>query len=186
MVSVALAAAEEHATSAGMPQFESSMFQHQIIWSIISFLILLHLLRKHVLPAIKDLLDSRANTIEEDLERAKAARLEAEKAQDDLKKQLAAARQIAAETIEQARVDAARNRELALEALNAELNKKKSAAVDEIEAAKKKALDEIQSAIVDVAILATEKLISKTISTSTANAMVDEALAEIENQKPLH
>jgi F-type H+-transporting ATPase subunit b len=183
MISVAYAAAEEHAKSAGMPQFEPSMFEHQIVWSIISFVILLHLLRKHVLPAINDLLDARAKKIKEDLDNAQKARLEAEKVQVDLNNQLASARQMASDTVDQARADAAQHREQALEELTEELNKKKSAAVDEIETAKKKALAEVQSVVVDVAIMATEKLIAKTVTKTSANAMVEEALKEIKDSK---
>jgi F-type H+-transporting ATPase subunit b len=187
MISVAHAAAEEHAKSAGMPQFEPSMFEHQIVWSIFSFLILLFLLKKHVLPAINDLLDARSKSIEEDLGNAQKAREGAEKAQTDLNNQLATARQMASDTVEQARVDSTRHRDQALEELSAELNKKKSAAVDEIEAAKKKALAEVQSVVVEVAIMATEKLIAKTVTKATANTMVEEALEEIkENKANLH
>ncbi len=64
-----------------------------------------------------------------------------------------------------------------------ELAKKRSAAVEEIEATKKKAMAEVQSVVVDVAMLATEKLIAKTVTKESASAMVDEALAEIENSK---
>ncbi|MBF0453365.1 MAG: F0F1 ATP synthase subunit B [Magnetococcales bacterium] len=179
MISVAHAAAEEHAKSAGMPQFEPSMFEHQIVWSVISFLILLHLLKKHVLPAINDLLDARAKKIEEDLDSAKLARKQAEKSQTDLNNQLASARQMASETMDQARVDAARHREQAVEELNAELAKKKNAALLEIEAAKKKALAEVQATVVDLTMLATEKLIAKSVTKSSASSMVEEALKEI-------
>ena len=183
MISVAHAAAEEHAKSAGMPQFEPSMFEHQIVWSILSFLILLYLLKKHVLPAINDLLDARASKIEDDLNAASQARQEADKIQADLHSQSIIARQMASEALEQARLDATHHRENAMEELSAELNKKKSAAVEEIEAAKKKALAEVQSVVVEVAIMATEKLIAKTVNTATANSMVEQALKEIEASK---
>ncbi|MBF0447631.1 MAG: F0F1 ATP synthase subunit B [Magnetococcales bacterium] len=186
MISVAHAAAEGHAESAGMPQFEPSFFEHQIVWSIVSFLILLYLLRKHVLPAINDLLDARSKRIEEDLDNAKQARKMAEKAQAELNNQLVTARKIAAESIEQARADAARQREQALAELSVELSEKKNAAVEEIETAKAKAMTEIQSVVVDLVMLATEKMIAKSVTKSAASAMVEEAMQEISAHKNLH
>jgi F-type H+-transporting ATPase subunit b len=183
MISVAYAAAEEHAKSAGVPQFEPSMFEHQIFWSVISFLILLYLLNKHVLPAISDLLDVRAKKIEDDLSSAQSARQEAEKAQADLNNKMSSANKVASDVFEQARVEANLHKEQALEELGVELEKKKSAAVEEIEMAKKKALADVQSVVVDVAIMATEKLISKNVTKASASAMVDEALIEIKKNK---
>ncbi len=87
MISVAHAAAE-----GGVPQFEQSMFQHQIVWAVISFAILLYLLNKYVIPAINDLLDARARKIEEDITGAERARREAEKAQAELSHQLTSSR----------------------------------------------------------------------------------------------
>jgi F-type H+-transporting ATPase subunit b len=183
MISVAYAAAEEHAQSAGVPQFEPSMFQHQIIWSVMSFLILLFLLNKYVLPAINDLLDARAKKIAEDLDGAEKARTEAEKARAELNHQLTSSRQTASEICEQARVEANLIKDRALEELSEELSKKKVAAVEEIEATKKKAMAEVQAVVVDVAIMATEKLIAQTVTKDSANAMVEEALSEIKNNK---
>jgi F-type H+-transporting ATPase subunit b len=183
MISVAYAAAEEHAKSAGVPQFEPSMFEHQIVWSILSFLILLFLLNKHVLPAIKDLLDVRAKKIEDDLASAQKARLEAEKAQVDLNNKLISSHKVASDVCEQARVEANLIRERGLEELALDLEKKKSAAIGEIEVAKKKALAEVQAVVVDVAVMATEKLIAKNVTKESAGAMVDEALKDIKNSK---
>ncbi|MBF0383734.1 MAG: F0F1 ATP synthase subunit B [Magnetococcales bacterium] len=183
MISVAYAAAEGQAKSAGVPQFEPSMFEHQIFWSVISFLILLYLLNKHVIPAINELLDVRAKKIEDDLNSAQAARQEAEKVQADLNNKMTSANKVASDVFEQARVEANLHREQALEELAVELEKKKSAAVEEIEVAKKKALADVQSVVVDVAIMATEKLIAKNVTKAVAGKMVEEALQDIEKNK---
>ncbi|MBF0359045.1 MAG: F0F1 ATP synthase subunit B [Magnetococcales bacterium] len=183
MISVANAAAEVHAKPEGMPQFEPSMFEHQIFWSVISFLILLYLLNKHVMPAIKELLDVRAKKIEDDLASAQKARREAEKIQADLNNKLISSHKVASDVCEQARVEASLLRERAVEELSLELEKKKKAAVEDIEIAKKKALAEVQAVVVDVAVMATEKLIAKNVTKESASAMVDEALNEIKDSK---
>lgn len=189
MVAAAYAVTGGHAAAAssGMPQFEPSVFQHQIFWSIASFVILVYLLKKHVLPAIEKVLDTRNNKIRADLDSAEQSRKNAEKTSVDMQKQLSSARRLAEQTIEEARLEAARYRDLARESLSQELAKKKSVALAEIETAKQVALAEIHDAAVDLAMLATEKLIAKSVTKVEANKMVLEAIAAIQgNGEQVH
>ncbi|MBF0107603.1 MAG: F0F1 ATP synthase subunit B [Magnetococcales bacterium] len=181
MIAAAYAATAEHAASSGMPQFEPSVFEHQIFWSIASFIILVALLKKHVLPAIEKVLDARNSKIRNDLENAEHSRRDAEKAANDMQKQLNAARRMAEQTIEEARLEAAKYRDMAREALSQELAKKKSVALAEIETAKQKAVTELHEAAVDIAMMATEKLIAKNMSKAETNKMVLEAIAAIQD-----
>lgn len=185
MISAAYAAAEEHAQSAGMPQFESSVFAHQIFWSIVSFLALLYLLNRFVLPTIQKLLDERSHKIRDDLQSAETIRLEAEKAHALLQRQIGTARQMSEQILEEARLESAKYREEAVEALTKELAKKRTTALNEIESAKNKALAEVRDVVVDVAIMATEKLIAKSVTKADANKMVQDALGAIQ-EHPLH
>ncbi|MBF0147784.1 MAG: F0F1 ATP synthase subunit B [Magnetococcales bacterium] len=183
MIATAVAATAEHTASSGMPQFEPSVFGHQIFWSIASFFILLYLLKTHVLPAIEKVLDARGNKIRSDLENAEQSRRLAEKAAIDTQKQLNAARRMAEQTIEEARLESARYREMARESLSQELAKKKSVALAEIETAKQKAMTELHHVAVDIAMLATEKLIAKNMTKTETNKMVQEAIAAIQEHK---
>ncbi|HIJ83117.1 MAG: ATP synthase F0 subcomplex B subunit [Magnetococcales bacterium] len=184
MIATAYAATgEQAAAGSGMPQFEPSVFQHQIFWSIASFVILLYLLRKHVLPAIEKVLDTRSNKISSDLDAALKSRQEAEKASVDTQKVLVAARRQAEQTVEEARLEAARYREMAKESLGQELSKKKSLALAEIETAKRAALAELHETVVDIAILATEKLIAKNMTKADTNKMVQEAITAVQEHK---
>lgn len=179
MISVAYAAAEEHAAASGMPQFESSVFGHQIFWSVASFLLLLYLLKRFVLPAIEGVLDARSHKIKNDIEKAEEARSAAEKHYKEMQAQLASSRQLAAQTMEDTRLEASRYRELAIAELNEELARKRDAAVRDIEVAKHAALAEVQVAVADMVVLATEKLIAKSVDRSDADRMVRDSLAEI-------
>ncbi|MBF0422830.1 MAG: F0F1 ATP synthase subunit B [Magnetococcales bacterium] len=188
MIATAYAATGEHATAgSGMPQFEPSVFQHEIIWSIASFFILLYLLRKYVLPPIEKILDERSGKIRSDLDAAEKSRLDAEKISREINEQLSSARKIAEQTIEDARQETARFRDHAREALNQELAKKKNTAMAEIEAAKQAAMAELHHAIVDISMLATEKLIAKSMSKNDVNKVVQETLTAIQDdQAKLH
>lgn len=178
MLGIAYAAAAEHASS-GLPQFQTSTFSSQAFWALVSFGVLLYLLYKHVLPGIYDVLDSRSRQIESDLKSAEEARKEAEKDKAEFKRQLANARDIAAKTIEEARQDAVRAQEKSRVELDEELAKKKTAALEEIELAKRRAMAELRDSAVEVAMLAVEKLIAKSITAGDASLMVDEAIQQI-------
>jgi len=187
MIANAYAAAEGHAQSSGLPQFDSSVFGSQIFWTVVSFLLLMFLLNRFVIPAINDILDNRSRKIQDDLDNAAKAKKEAEQLMIAYKGQLDSAREMAASTMEEARQDANRHREQAVLELNDELSKKKNAALEEIDRAKRRAMDEVRTAAVDVAMMATEKLIAKSVTKTEADAMVHEAWTRLDqNQASLH
>jgi len=179
MIASAHASAGGAAASSGLPQFEPSVFGSQIFWTVVSFFLLMVLLRKYVLPAIINILDSRASRIADDLQKAEVARKEGERLLTNYQGQLVAARQMAAQTIDEARQEANRHREQALEDLNKELLKKKNAALLEIEQAKQKAMAEVRDAAVELTMMAVEKLIVKAVSHEDANRMVHESVKQL-------
>ncbi len=179
MISSAYASTDAAAASSGLPQFDSSVFGSQIFWTIVSFALLMYLLNRFVIPAITDILDSRASKIREDLESAEKSRKEGEEFLNSYKNQLASAREMANATMEEARQGAASYREEALAELNEELDKKRNSALEEIERAKVKAMLEVRAVAVEVAMLATEKLVTKSVSQADAETMVQEAMKQI-------
>ncbi|MBF0310193.1 MAG: F0F1 ATP synthase subunit B [Magnetococcales bacterium] len=178
MISVAHAAAE-HAQSSGLPQFDASKFSSEIFWAVVSFVLLMALMKKYVLPAINDILDARGKSIADDLDSARKQRQEAEKMLEDYRKTLATARDSAAKIMEQTQKEAIAHRENALKDLEAELTRRQEMALLEISQAKNKALEEIREAAVDVAMLATEKLIGKAVTKTDANKMVEDAIVQL-------
>ncbi|MBF0189827.1 MAG: F0F1 ATP synthase subunit B [Magnetococcales bacterium] len=179
MIASAHASAGGAAASSGLPQFEPSVFGSQIFWTVVSFFLLMLLLKKYVLPAIINILDSRASRIADDLQKAEQARKEGERLLTNYQGQLVAARQMAAQTLEEARQEAIRYREQALEDLNKDLGKKKAAALVEIEQAKNRAMEEVRIAAVELSMLVAEKLIVKSMNVEDANRMVQEAVKQL-------
>ncbi|MBF0285726.1 MAG: F0F1 ATP synthase subunit B [Magnetococcales bacterium] len=179
MIAEAYAAAAEHGSSSGLPQFNSSTFTSQGFWAIVSFVVLLLLLKKYVIPGITDVLDARARQIQEDLESAATRNKEAEKLLNEHRIKLNTAMESAARTVEEAARDASRVREQALADLEQEMAKKKILAMEEIEQAKRKAVVELKSVAAEAAILATEKLIGKHMTQEDADQMVNEALNQM-------
>ncbi|MBF0370762.1 MAG: F0F1 ATP synthase subunit B [Magnetococcales bacterium] len=183
MISIAHAAEG----ASGLPQFDSSTFSSQFFWTVASFIVLVVLLKKYVIPAINDILDARGKQIGDDMDNAEKLRKEADKVLAEYQEKLSMAGETAAKTIEAARMDAARFREDAHNKLEAELGKKKEAALAEIEQTKQKAMADVKNTAVDVAMLATEKLISKAVTKTDANKMVQAALEQLKSDgKQLH
>lgn len=181
------AAAGHAAATSGLPQFETSVFVSQIFWTVVSFVLLMGLLQKYVLPAIVTILDSRSSRIADDLQKAEQSRKEAERLMTNYQGQLVAARQMAAKAMEEAHQEAARYRDQALEDLNQELAKKKNAALLEIEQAKQRAMDDVRLTVVELSMQVAERLIVKTMQPEDANRMVQDALTNLgESQASLH
>ncbi|MEO5362857.1 MAG: F0F1 ATP synthase subunit B [Magnetococcus sp. DMHC-8] len=183
MISSAYAATEGHAQSSGLPQFDSSVFGSQVFWTVVSFAVLMYLLRRYVIPAINDILDNRGKKISDDLQHADRVRQEADRLLAEYREQMERSRQVAATALEEARVEAEAIREHALAELNEELAKKKAAALEGIERVRLQAMEEVRAAAVDIAMLAAEKLIAKSIGRAKAEGMVKEALDHLEQNK---
>lgn len=186
LVSVAIVAAGEVHASGGLPQFDSSKFSSQMFWTVASFVILMTLLKKFVIPAIGNVLDARGKSIEDDLSSAKNLRTEADKVLTEYRAKLNEAQAEAAKTVDSARLEALAVRDRAASDLDSELNKKKEGAMAEIEQAKRKALEEVKTMAADIAMLATEKLITKKVTKTDANKMVTEAITQLKDQDALH
>ncbi|ABK46161.1 ATP synthase F0 subcomplex B subunit [Magnetococcus marinus MC-1] len=189
MISAAYAAthaAAEHAQS-GMPQFDSSTFSSQMFWTVISFVALLLLLKKFVVPAISDVLEARASRIEEELKAAENERKEAAALLVDQRAEVKAEREKIAQLLESARKEADALREQEKAELEAELAKLKSQATQDIEQARRQAMSEVRGVVVEVALAVTEKLITKSIDKAEANKLADEAIRHLEaNKDQLH
>ncbi|OSM06204.1 putative ATP synthase F0 subunit beta [Magnetofaba australis IT-1] len=154
-----------------------------MFWVIVSFVALLFLLRKYVVPAVNDVLDARAKRISDEIEAAENSRKEAERLLEEHRTQLAEARANINQMMEQAQKDATANREKAMAELDADLSKKKDAAMAEIDTARKKAMSEIRGVAVDVAMEVAEKLIAKSVDKKQAESLANEAIEKIGEAK---
>ena len=77
------------------------------LWTLVTFLIVLFILKKYAFGRIATLLDERREAVRENLASAENAREEAERLLAEYKTQLAASRQEASEILERARATAA-------------------------------------------------------------------------------
>jgi F-type H+-transporting ATPase subunit b len=151
-----------------------------MIWTLVVFVISLFILRKWVFPLIGEALDKRAKTIEGDIDAAAELRKDADKVLDEYRERLKEAR-TQAEGIEQrARETAKSHEQEAREQAQQILADAAKKAERDIDAATKRALDDIRREVADLTVLATEKVVRKTLNEADQRRLVEEALNEID------
>ncbi|WP_281825998.1 F0F1 ATP synthase subunit B [Jannaschia rubra] len=147
---------------------------------MLGFLLFVGILIYFKVPSrLMSLLDDRATGIRGDLDEAKALRDEAQallasyerktrEAHEQADAIVAAARAEATSAAEQARVD-----------LDASVQRRLTAAEDQIESAQKSAVREVRDTAVSVAIAAAGEVIAKQISAAEANRLIDQSIETV-------
>ena len=150
------------------------------IWPTwIAFLILFFLLYKFALPSITGMLDKRADTIKESLERAEETKVEAERLLDEYKEQMAEARGEAGKVIEQGRKVADSMKEEIVAKANEEAAGIVAKAHEVMEAEKQAAIAELQASVADMSVAVAGKLIGEKLSAGDHAALIDKFVTEV-------
>ncbi|MEL6768958.1 MAG: F0F1 ATP synthase subunit B' [Pseudomonadota bacterium] len=93
--------AMEHGSS-GLPQLDFNTWPSQVIWAAVALFVLYKVLARYAIPRISGIIEERADTIADDLDRAEEFRRRAHEAEEAYDRALAEARSkaqaIAAET----------------------------------------------------------------------------------------
>lgn len=150
-----------------------------IIWTLVSFFILLILLAKLVYPLILKGLKKREETIQQQLEEARKTKQEAAALLDDYKRQLAEARSEAQKIINEGKGLGENMRKEIVQKAQQESNQIVKRAQEEIELQKQKALLELQEKIADLSIMAASKVINKSLNTEDHRRLVEEYVSKV-------
>ncbi len=150
-----------------------------MFWTVVTFLVLLLVLRKTAWGPLLQVLDEREQRIRESLEKAEIAQKQADEAISKQEELLARAREEAQEII-------ARSKNMA-EALKGDIVSKARAEADnlldrakrEIALEREKAVDELRRLAVDLSITATKKVIGKALTEKDHEKIVSESLQEM-------
>jgi F-type H+-transporting ATPase subunit b len=151
-----------------------------MIWTIVVFAISLLILRRWVLPPIGKVLDGRAKSIEGNIDAAQQTREAAEKVLEEYRQRLAEARAQADEIIQRARQTADGHEQEAKGRGQEIITEAAKRAERDIEAATRRALDDIRREVADLTILATEKVTRKVLDDADQRALVEQALSELD------
>jgi len=150
----------------------------ELIPATISFLIILVVAWKFVWPPITSALDERAVTIRESLERAEAAKLEAEHLLEEYKQTMAEARKEAGTILQQAKQAAESTRSEAAAKAQAEYDEMIAKAREAITGEKRAAIADLQKSVADISISVAGKLIGTELNREEQLKVIEKYVSE--------
>jgi F-type H+-transporting ATPase subunit b len=151
----------------------------QLTWLVISFSGLLFIVWRFIVPNITSTLDARSEKIRQDLDQASRLRSDAEQALNSYEKQIKTAKSEASSIVAKSRAEAKEIAAAHMVDLEIELTKKSDIARKSIEQAKTKALQDVQGQIVEMAMLATEKILLESVDKKQATKITETALKSL-------
>src|ERR671937_580909 len=129
-----------------------------MIWTIVCFLITLYVLRRYAFGPIQKLIDERRERIRQSLVEADRAREEARKLLEEHRKLIGQAQTQAEEILGDARRVADANQRRMREELEADRQRRLEETRRQIEAETRRALEQIRVEVVDLSLIAAEKV----------------------------
>jgi F-type H+-transporting ATPase subunit b len=151
----------------------------EILWAVISFVIVFGVLAWKAWPAIKKALKDREERIRGDLERAEQARLEAETSLEEYRRQLAEARNEASKIIEEARAAAEQVREERIAAIDGEIAEHRARAAEDIRLATERAMSELQGRVSQLSIELAEKVVERNLDRDTQIQLIENYINQV-------
>ncbi len=149
-------------------------------WVLIAFILVLALgFWKKVHSAAGNALDGRAAKIKEQLDEARRLREEAQAMLAEYQRKQRDSLQEAEGIVAQAKSEAERLAVQAAKDLEATLERRQRLALDKISLAEAKAIAEVRSIAVDVAIAAARQVIVEQLDQQRAGGLIDQAIAEL-------
>jgi len=155
-------------------------FPGLMIWTLVTFLISLWILRRYAFGPLAALIEKRRTLVRENLEAAENSRDEAQKLLDEYKQQLAQARREAGEIVERARRTGAELERQMRDEATAQRERDVAAAKAAIAAETRQAIDQIKNQVADLTLLATEKVVGRALDEAEGRRLVEEALSEVD------
>jgi F-type H+-transporting ATPase subunit b len=150
-----------------------------IFWTVVTFIVLLIILKKVAWKPILTALDQREAAIKESLEKAEKAREEAQKVLDENKSNLARAEEESKKIIDQSRVFAEKLKDQIIKESKEQAKKIVDDAADEIERKKDAAFNELKTQVAEIAINAAEKILKESLNKDTNKKIVDKYINDI-------
>ncbi len=150
-----------------------------IVWTVITFVLLLLVLRKVAWKPILSALDQRENAIRESLEKAEKAKDEANLMLKQNEANLQKAEEESQKIIEQSRQYAEKLKAQMLQDSKAQAQKIVDDAAAEIDRRKDAAFDELKTQVAEIAINAAEKILKENISSEANKKLVNNYISEL-------
>lgn len=150
-----------------------------IIWTIVTFIFLLIILKKVAWKPILAALDQRESAIKESLEKAERAKEEAQKVLDENQANLAKAEEESKKIIDQSRAYAEKLKNQMMQESKQQAQKIVADACEEIERKKEAAFNELKNQIAEIAVQAAEKILKENVNKEVNKKIVNDYISEI-------
>ena len=165
-----------------MPQLDITAFSPQIIWLIITFLLLYILMSKVALPRIGNILEQRQARIDDNLDMAQSlkneANIDAESYDQAIAEARAQARKSIQETTKEMSIEASRQQE----ELGKRLSEELKSAEEQIKDAKTLAVKNIHKSAASLSSETVKLLIGKKLTEKTINDSISSAIYGINEE----
>lgn len=171
-LAVALGTFVSPAHAAGLPQLDVTKFPPQVVWLVLSFIVLYVVMAKKALPRVGQILEERQFRIDDNLKKAEQLKADADAAAEAYGISLAQSRSKAQDLLRNAREAAAAEAAKRGNELAERLGQEIANAEGRIGTAKTAALADIQTIAADVAAGIGAKLTGETVSADEAKAAV--------------
>lgn len=150
-----------------------------IFWTVVTFVILMFVLKKVAWKPILTALDQRENSIRESLEKAEKAKEEAEKILLENQEKLAKADEESKKLVHKSREYAEGLKEQMLKESKVQAQKIVNDATLEIERQREAAFEELKSQVAEIAVQAAEKILKENLNKETQKKIADIYINEI-------
>ncbi len=148
-------------------------------FAIVSFAVLLWLLRKFAWGPLMNKMEERENHIANEIDTAEKNRADAEKASREANEQLKATRQEAQQIIEDAKKAGQQQEKAIIEAANEASARIKKSAEEDIAREKEKAVEALQAQVATLSVQIATKVIEKEISVEDQEQLISEYIKEV-------
>ncbi|UXR73465.1 F0F1 ATP synthase subunit B [Staphylococcus sp. IVB6238] len=147
--------------------------------TLVTFTILLVLLKKYAWGPLKQVMDDREHSINKDIDDAEQAKLNAQSLEEENQKILKETQDEVHKIIEDAKLQARRQQEEIIHEANKRANGMIETAQSEINSEKERALAEINNQVSELSVLIASKVLRKEISEQDQKALVEKYIKEV-------
>ncbi|MDX8401226.1 MAG: hypothetical protein R8K47_01195 [Mariprofundaceae bacterium] len=163
-----------------MPQFDPAHFPAEIFWTLVSFLLLLVLLRRFVLPRIDAILHERAERIREEIETAQAERRAAEALRRDCEARLARADEEIRRRSDEADRRLRAMHERRMREWERRMRRRETAFIEDMRIAQNRAARELRRMTADHVVAGIERLLRESLTEDDHRRLIERALQRLE------
>jgi F-type H+-transporting ATPase subunit b len=153
-----------------------------IFWTVVNFAILVFLLAKFAWKPVISALEAREKKITDDVQSAQQAKDEAQKIKEELQANLDDIGRKSAAKLQEASALGESERQRILDEAKTSAQSMIKQAQEQISAQTQKALDSARKDIVDLTMLAVQKVIGKSADENTSSKLVEDLLKDIKSK----